>query len=384
MRFTPRSVAAISPLPGKPYIIVWDDGLPGFGLRVNHGGTRAWVVQYRDGQGTKRESIGRADLLGLEEARKLAKDTLAKVHLGSHKPPKVRFAPTFGRVADLYLGSAKERLKYRSYEEVERNLKKHCADLWTMPLTDVNRALIAATVNAVTKNSGPVAANRVRSALSATFAWAMGEGIAELNPVTGTNKAKDEASRDHLLQDHELAAIWNACRDDSYGRIVRLLMLTAQRREEVGYMDWPEVDLRTAVWSIPKERTKNGLTHDVPLSDMALAIIASTPRRAGFRVFGEGENGHKGWSKSKLFFDKRIAAHKVRPWRLHDLRRTAATRMADLGVMPHVIEAILNHVSGHKAGVAGIYNRAAYAREKREALNLWAEHLLQLSEKRIE
>jgi integrase len=204
----------------------------------------------------------------------------------------------------------------------------------------------------------------------------MGEGLAETNPVIGTNKAAEEVSRDHTLSPAELKAIWSHCRDDDYGRIVRLLILTAQRREEVAAMAWDELDLAGALWAIPKARTKNGLPHDIPLSRPALEIVEAVPHRDGRAlVFGEGEGGFQGWSNAKTALDERIkeSGLKVRPWRLHDLRRTAATMMADkLGVQPHVIEAILNHISGHKAGVAGIYNRATYAKEKREALDLWA------------
>jgi integrase len=140
-------------------------------------------------------------------------------------------------------------------------------------------------------------------------------------------------------------------------------------------MMWSELDLDRGIWAIPRERTKNSLTHEVPLSDIDLQILGSIPGRQGREfVFGDGLAGFSGWSKTRL--DSRIAKAEavVRPWRLHDLRRTA-TRLADHGTLPHVIEAILNHISGHKAGVAGIYNRATYSNEKRKALQLWADHL---------
>jgi integrase len=142
------------------------------------------------------------------------------------------------------------------------------------------------------------------------------------------------------------------------------------------------MDLDTEIWAIPRERTKNGLTHEVPLSGAALNILQSIPRREGRKfVFGEGQGGFSGWSKSKTRLDIRVAkvGAVLRPWRLHDLRRTTATRLGELGTLPHVIEAILNHISGHKAGVAGIYNRATYAREKREALDVWSKYIAGLT-----
>jgi integrase len=209
----------------------------------------------------------------------------------------------------------------------------------------------------------------------------MGEGLIEQNPVIGINKATEDVRRYHVVHDEELAAIWGACRDDEYGRIVRLLILTAQRREEVGGMRWAEIDETTATWTSPGERGKNGQPHEVPLSPPALQILREVPRRdRRALVFGSGADGYSGWSRAKTALDRRIAASgaEVRPWRLHDLRRTAATRMAELGTLPHVVEAVLNHLSGHKAGVAGIYNRATCWQEKRDALVRWADHVLSL------
>jgi integrase len=144
-------------------------------------------------------------------------------------------------------------------------------------------------------------------------------------------------------------------------------------------MTWAELNLDQGLWTIPRERTKNGVPHEVPLSDAALRILRGVPPQAERAfVFGEGRGGFSGWSKSKVRLDARItkSGTLIRPWRLHDLRRTVATRMADSGTLPHVIEAILNHISGHKAGVAGTYNRALYSAEKHEALERWAAHVI--------
>jgi integrase len=386
MRFTRQSVAAVKPQPGKPYIIVFDEGLPGFGLKVSEGGSRQWIVQYRAAGKSKRETLGRVDAIPLDDARKRARETLARVQLGSDphaekKEARARAAITFERVADRFLAHKKASLKPRSYEEVERHIRRHWAPLNPAPVHKIQRADVAARLGEIAQEHGRFASNRARASLSSLFSWAMGEGIADMNPVIGTNKAAEEVSRDHVISDPELAAIWRACRDDDHGRIVRLLMLTAQRRDEVGSLAWGELDTAAGLWTIPKQRTKNGLTHDVPLSAPALTILKSMARREGRAlVFGDGEGGFQGWSKAKAALDRRIfdAGDEVRPWRLHDLRRTAATRMGDLGALPHVIEAVLNHVSGHRAGVAGVYNRAAYNKEKREALDAWASHVRQL------
>src|SRR5262249_21159035 len=154
--------------------------------------------------------------------------------------------------------------------------------------------------------------------------------------------------------DDELRSIWNALGNDPYGDIVRLLALTGQRRLEIGHLNWKEVDLGKGVISLPAERTKNSRPHDIPLSDPALAILKPRPRLAGSEhVFTSGPNDFPGWSNHKLALDTRIASKgAISPWRLHDLRRTVSTRMHDeLGILPHIVEAVLNHVSGHRSGV---------------------------------
>jgi integrase len=157
--------------------------------------------------------------------------------------------------------------------------------------------------------------------------------------------------------------------------------LTGQRREEVGGMKWSELDLARGVWTIPGDRTKNGRIHEVPLPASAVDLLART--NLGLRsgsLFGNAKGSFQGWSKAKAALDRRVLSggKEMQPWRLHDVRRTVATRMAELGVQPHIVEAVLNHVSGHKAGVAGIYNRALYTTEKRRALAVWADHILSL------
>jgi integrase len=177
------------------------------------------------------------------------------------------------------------------------------------------------------------------------------------------------------LSDSEIAAMWRALPEKQFGAIVRLLILTGARREEVGGLRWSEINGDKI--ALPGERTKNGRPLDLPLSGAAAAIIEAQRRRADRDlIFGERDGPFQGYSKSKATLD--AALDIVAPWRLHDIRRTVATRMADLGVQPHVIEALLNHVSGHKAGVAGTYNRSLYSAERRRALDLWATHVIAL------
>jgi integrase len=278
-------------------------------------------------------------------------------------------------------------MKPRAFEEVERHLTNHAEPLAKLRLAEIDRRTIAVRLGEIETASGPVARNRVRSSLSAFFAWAVTEGLLDLNLVAGTAKLDEGGSRERTLTQQELAELWlalDAEPNPQFADIVRLLILTGQRREEVGGLRWSEIDRDRIVLS--PERTKNSRQHEVPLSSQAQAILSRQPRRKGRDfVFGIGEAGFSGWSDCKARLDQALLARrkaKARPeWRLHDLRRTAATGMAELGVQPHIIEAVLNHVSGHKSGVAGVDNRATYAEPMREALQRWADWLDQITAK---
>jgi integrase len=291
-----------------------------------------------------------------------------------------------GAVVERFLKRQSERLRPRTLVEVERHLNVHLKALHRHQISAVDRGVIAAQLTKLAAEKGATVADHARTSLSTLFSWAMREGLVESNPVVATNRLLEPVSRDRVLSDAELRDIWNACRDDDYGRIVKLLLLTGQRREEISALRWSEVNPDTALISLPKERTKNNRAHEVPLSDPALAALPS-PRLGRDFLFGDGEGSFTGFSKAKAKLDARINSARadrgekpMADWRLHDLRRTVATRLSDLGVQPHVVQAALNHVSGHKAGVAGIYNRSAYSPEKRAALNRWGEHITALVE----
>ena len=383
MKLTEASVKRLSLTDGKTDEIFFDDDLTNFGLRLREGGSRKWVLHYRQGGIQRRHTIGDANAMPLAEARQRARRV--KVSVDDGKDPaaekatkRAASALIFSTVVDDYLKARAKDMKPRSHVECTRHLKKAWEPLHKLAIGAVSRPVIAAHMRKIAEESGPTSANRARGTLSAMFGWAIGEGLCDQNPVIGTNKAAEEKTRDRVLSDAELAKIWKGVPDNGYGRIVRLLMLTAQRRDEIGALRWSEIqfadDPEKALIALPGERTKNGRAHDVPLSGAALGVLESQPRLAGRDlVFGEGEGGYSGWSRSKEALEGAVKLKE--DWTLHDLRRTAATRMADLGVQPHVIEAVLNHVSGHKAGVAGIYNRSTYAAEKRAALDLWANHL---------
>ena len=363
-------------------------------MRLRRGGardsvTKTWIIQYRNAEKKScRVTLDKTvDKMNLREARKAAADELNRI-LNGADPRAERDAAaknaihTLGTESQKYLDGLKsgrigvgrnnQPMRPRSYAEVARHLKTHWASLASEPLSKIGRLHIVDRLTEIQNESGPVARNRARSSLSAFYVWAIREGLADANPVILTNKA-GEKPRERVLTDAEIVAIWNACSEDDHGRIVRLLILTGQRREEAAGIRESEIERDRRVWHLPGTRTKNGVPNDVPLSDAGLASLpAKNSRGPRDLLFGEGTGPFSGWSRCKERLDKRSG---VSGWTLHDLRRTAATGMADIGVQPHIIEAVLNHSSGARRGVAGIYNRAQYAAEKRDALDRWAKHV---------
>jgi integrase len=235
--------------------------------------------------------------------------------------------------------------------------------LHSIAIDKLDRRDVAELLTTLATEKGAVTSNRVRASLSAMLAWAIKQGLTEANPAAFTNK-EAESSRSRVLNADELAAIWAALPAGDYGDIVRLLLLTGCRREEIGGLRWSEIDMNKGIIALPPERVKNSRAHAVPMSEPVRTILKAISQE-GERdfVFGFGDGAFSGWSKSKERLSSRLP--KLPEWTLHDLRRSAATGMAEIGVAPHIVEAVINHASGHKGGIAGVYNHASYEKEKR-------------------
>jgi integrase len=386
MKLTAKTVAALRLPPRKTDVIFFDGEMPGFGYRLRTSGDgkvrRSWVVQYRRAGATRRVLLGGGEVLSAEQARTAAKKTLAKVALGEDPQAdktarRHKDGHTVRALVGEYLATKEGTIRPRTLRSLAAYLNgSYFKPLHGMPVDAVTRKDVAARLVAITREHGSIVAARARGALSTFYTWAMGNGLAETNPIVGTLKPKDAEPRERVLSDGELAAIWRASGDDAYGRVVKLLILTGARRAEVGGMLWSEI--KHGTWTIPAERSKNGRQHVVPLMPPALDIIKSVPQRfSRDHLFGtRSPDGLSHWH-AKADLDQRLG-DSVEGWRVHDIRRTVATRMADLGVLPHVIEAVLNHQGGHRAGVSGIYNRSRYEREVRAALAMWADHVRSL------
>ncbi|MEZ5792207.1 MAG: tyrosine-type recombinase/integrase [Nitratireductor sp.] len=374
---------------GRREMLVFDDLLAGFGLRVREGGSRNWIVQYKVGSRNQRMTLGSIEMLNAEKARKVAQEILAKVRLGEDPQAERIDARSksdhdFAEIARLFIIRQQTRLRPSSLADTRRYLERYAVKLHPLAFGSIGRGEIASVLREIAQQRGAVSADRARAALSACFTWAMKEGWCDTNPVLATNTHAGPIGRDRVLDREELAAIWNALPEGDYGSIIRLLILTGQRRSEISELRWSEVDFERALVELPASRTKNKRSHQVPLSQPALALLKACRVDAGREhMFGSGQRGFQGHGRAKRDLDARLRAGRsgigpdtipdIEPWRVHDIRRSVATGMADIGVEPHIIEAVLNHVSGHKAGVAGIYNRAAYTSEKRKAFEAWGE-----------
>lgn len=380
--FTNTSIRRMDCPSGSAEKFFWDANCPGFGLRALKSGHRSWIYQYRDEhRRTRRIVLGDASLVSLDAARKAARQHAARIVHGANPSAErkaKRSAVSLLDVVDAYLEEAKTRQRPRSFKETERHLRLHASALHHDRAEAIRRREIAALLERIKKNSGPIAANRLRAALSAMWSWGLRTGRidGDDNPVSFTI-CQTETPRDRVLSDSEIREIWKATEGDrDYARIVRLCLLTGCRREEIGGLRWAEVQANWLV--IATGRMKGNSPHEVPLLPMIASALPRSPRAAQGFVFGKRGSGFSGWSKSKKALDAKLAkAMEMPSCGLHDLRRTLSTRLHDAGVAPLVVEALLAH---KQQGVAAVYNRASFRDAKRVALTRWHEILTGISE----
>jgi integrase len=399
-------------------------------------GAKSWAVRYRYLDAPKKLTLGRALImeegeaepqtavvggpLTLAAARKLAQDALHQVKLGKDpavdKKQGIASARTaaIGRAADsveavkdrfIKLHVAKKN-RPSTLQQVERILDTEVLPVWKgKSIHDITKEDVLKLLDDIAEDR-PTLANRTLAIIRKWFNWMIDRNIIKtVSPCAGVKPPSGENPRERVLSTEEIKSLWHACNQVGvpFGPFVKLLLLTGQRRSEVAGMRWSEIDDSKRTWTLPGERTKNGVQHTIPLSAQAWTIINSLPRikdgdTAGDYVMSTtGSSGIAGFSKAKRQLDKLTQLSK--PWTYHDIRRSVVTHLAEgwpvsrpnvpghaqneqtkddqenFSVAPHVIEAVVNHISGHKTGVAGIYNRATYAVEKKAALEKWADRL---------
>ncbi len=373
---------------------LWDEDLKGFGIKSLSSGGSVYVLQYRMGG---RESKSRRYTIGSHGSPWTPAPARAEAHrlsllIGQAIDPveaeKQRRRETvdlaFPNYADRFGNSCKGK---GWITLVRRSLRLHVIPvLRSKPLPTLTRADIVAVFDAMPPEQ--IANQRnVFAVIRRLFKWAVSRGDIERSPMEGMETPPPVKSRDRWLSDDELRRVWTHAPEchRCFGPIVRLLIATGQRREEVTGLHWEELNRGERHWQLPGHRTKNGEPNGIPLNELALGVLDSVaggenwPRHG--RIFPTATGaGFTAYAKGKKKLDKLIAedgGDPVAPWRLHDLRRRLATGFQRLGVRFEVTEAVLNHVGGSRSGVAGIYQRHDWKEEKRDALRAWNDHLNQ-------
>jgi integrase len=374
MRLTDATVASLTVPDGKTEIIAFDDGLAGFGVRIRQGGSKRFIYQYKLNGTNRRITFKEANV---KRARAAAQILAAKVTLGSDPALEKESAhaaagDTFGYCLTRYLARPQGRRRVRTLQEIRRHLERNLAPLHRLHIKKIDRRRVADELARLTVENGAVQSNRTRASLSAFLNWCIGEGYVDVNIAAQTNK-HEEIARNRVLSDTELRTIWHALPEQGdYRDLIRLLVLTGQRLREIANLSWHEIDLDKAIITLPPSRTKNHRPHSIPLSAPALEILKGRAGDERELVFGNGVHGFSGFSKAKRQIDER--AKLKAPWVVHDIRRSVATGLAKL-VQPHIVECVLGHVGGFRAGIASTYNLHAYEDEKRHALDLWGKHI---------
>lgn len=401
MKLTLRKIEGLACAPGRRDALFFDDEQRGLAIRVTAAGGKNFLAQYTFAGQKRRIPLGACTAISLDAARKATATILGEVAQG-RDPAAARkdAARDARRKADheaLTLAAlieqwksirlAEKRESYAS--EAVRALRFAFDGQLNRPAADLSRRIVVRVLDELTKDGKAAMAARTAAYGRACYSWAIKRASLAENPFAALPLAPVE-KRDRVLSDDELRAIWKATKEPgAFNAIVRTLILTGQRREEVAGMSWGELSADRSAWTIPAARAKNGIAHIVPLSEPVLALIAAyEPKteakgKEGARksaagppenapVFPGRGGAFNGFGKAKAVLDE---ASGVEEWRLHDLRRTMATGLQRLGVRLEVTEAVLNHVSGSRAGIVGIYQRHDYAAEKRVALDAWGEHV---------
>lgn len=399
---TAQTVKNWKPDPTKR-VEVPDEVVTGLYLVITPTGAKSWALRYRFAERPKKYTLGQFPAVPLAEARDLARDALVRIARGSD-PAAERAAKVAENQAarDAVVRQVRDRFetvadefftrylapKNRSADESKRIIDTVLVPAWgARPVTEIVKRDVIELLDSIMDRGTPYMANRVLALTRKMFNWLADErGVIESSPVTGVKAPGKEESRDRVLDDAELVLVMAAAdlMGWPFGPLVKVLALTGQRRDEVAGMRWQDVDLSRSVWTIPAHVAKNGRIHDVPLAPSVVEIIKALPRIGDLYMFSTTRTTPvSGFSRAKIKLDSIVAESRggepVPEWRLHDLRRTTASGMAQLGIAPHVVEKVLNHSSGTIKGVAAVYNRHEYLEERRRALEAWANKVESLT-----
>jgi integrase len=377
-RLTAEAVRKVSrPKSGRTEY--WDTDLTGFHLRVTDKGVKSFAFMTRLHGRQIRVTIGPAEM-DVADARQKARDIRDMARRGEDPRRTSENAHTVERAVDLFVERYLKAKGRRTWRETELTFKRHVIPTWgKRPLDSITSKDVVSLLDGIMDRGTPIAANRTLAAIRKMFRWATGRRMIPASPAEGIEPPGEERDRDRVLSPDEIKALWVAWDEmgSPFGPFQKMLLTTMQRRSEVAAMRWRDISSRKltngvteeiTIWTLPREMTKADRAHEVPLSALALEILEAMPKRGEY-VFTTHEKGEKpisGFSKCKKRTD---TLSKVFGWRIHDLRRTGATELADLGVSPFNISRVLNHA---RSDVTGRYDRYSYIKEKRHALDTWA------------
>jgi integrase len=383
--------------PGQRDRLVFDSKQRGLAVRITASGGKTYLAQYTRGGKKHRVALGACSAISLAQARSAAQAVMGDVAHGKDPAAERRavkakatsdelsLAQLIARWQTLHLHPKRARSSY--VKEVERALSTAFENRLSAPAASLTRTMVVHTLDRITEAGSPIMAARVMSYGRACYRWGVGRDMVAINPFVGI-QVTPANKRERVLADEEIVALWRATEGPgAFNAIVRVLLLTGQRRDEVAETPWSELSSDLSTWTIPggpDGRTKNKRTHIVPLSRQAREIIDAQPRLNDnpFVFAGLRGKSFRGFSNAKANLARATGIEKR--FTLHDLRRTVATNMQKLGVRLEVTEAILNHASGSRAGIVGVYQRHDWADEKRAALQAWADRLDAIVEGRLE
>lgn len=386
-----------------------DGKIAGLYLVVQPSGAKSWALRYRAAGKPAKVTLGVYPDLGLGGARRKAEEARGEI-AGGKNPAALKRA---AREAQKAANSTADRIEAVASAFIDKYVKRNVGEAWAREaarllakeiiptlgakrLGDVRKSDVHDLLDEIVDRGAPIVANRTLAVFRRLCNWAVERGIIDASPCEKIKAPAAEESRDRVLSDDEIRLAWRAfdAQGWPFGSIAKLLLLTGARRDEIASVRWSEVDLDAKTLTIAKERSKNGVAHEIPLSNSAVAILARVPRfgelRDAFIFTTTGRTAVSGVSKAKDDIDaaildalkadaitrgRGVAVEAPERWTFHDLRRTAASGMAGIGIAPHVVEAALNHRSGTIKGIAAVYNRYSYAAEKRQALDAWARRL---------
>lgn len=361
MRLTDIAIRSLK-TPERGVAIFHDDSISGFGVRVSEGGTKSFVLTH--GPRRQRETIGRVGVISLQDARAEAKRRLAQYTLGRERPESIAWADAL----EKYLAEVATTCKERTHEDYAYFLNRYVRYGDTR-LFEISPRDIHTTIERLAYT--PAVQHRVYTVLRAFLRWAHRKHYLDRNPMERMQAPPASTPRDRILSTGELARVWHAAEDDAYGRIVKLLILTGQRRGEITGLTGAMVGTDTI--TLPSANTKNGRRHELPLGNMARDVLGGplAPDALYFPARGK-PTPFNGFSKGKAHLDRACG---FSDWTIHDLRRTFASGLASLGVQLPAIERLLNHVSGSFGGIVSVYQRYDFMPEMRNAIERWEAHV---------